>query len=95
MNLEDRFEAVNDEFLKFENIESPRHPRPDMCAFLTLDGIIPGATRDMVCAAEHDQIYLDVDCDELEKVITNEDVLTLVRCGVMFDSGTDSLSMFA
>ena len=40
---------------------------------------------DMVTAAEHDEIYLGVDCEELAKVATEEDLLDLIRCGVRYD----------
>jgi hypothetical protein len=49
---------------------------------------------DMVSAAEHDEIWLDVDCEELAKVITEDQVLELTRCGVHYDSGYDALKLF-
>jgi hypothetical protein len=85
-----------DEFLKFDRVVGERRlsNRPDLCAFLLLDSLVPG-TSDMVSAAEHDQIWLDVDLEKLAAVITREDVDTLRRCGVVCDSETESLFMFA
>ncbi len=48
----------------------------------------------MVSAAEHDEILLDVDLEELAKVATEEQIVELIRCGVRYDSSTDSLAMF-
>ena len=93
-NLHDRFEAVHDDFLKFERVENKLHNRPDLCAFLLLDKLCPHDGRDIVSAAEHDEIYLDVDTEKFAEVVSDVDILTLTRCGVMFDSETDSLSMF-
>jgi len=96
MNLEAMFEGNDKEFLKFDRIEKPLHHRPDICAFLMLDSILPPEVkdRDMVSGARHDVIYLDVDCEALAKVITDEQVRDLSRCGVLYDCDTDSLSMF-
>lgn len=92
--MKDRFEQFDDEFLKFENIPDERklHRRPDVCAFLLLDRIV-GGDGDMVTAAEHDEIWLDVSPDDLAKA-SDEDILTLVRCGVRYDANIDALAMF-
>jgi hypothetical protein len=87
------FDEQDDEHMQFERIQSPRHPRPDIAAFLLLHELVPGQ-RDMVCAAEHDEIYLDVRADDLALVVTEEQIIELIRCGVRFDSSTDSLCMF-
>ena len=80
----------------FDKITSPKHPRPDICAFILLHEIMGGenAGRDMVCAAAHDQIWLDVDVEKFAERVTEEQVVTLVRCGVMYEEDTESLSMF-
>jgi hypothetical protein len=48
----------------------------------------------MVSAAEHDEIYLDVDAEDFANAATEEDVLFLTRCGVRFDEENDSFAMF-
>ena len=48
----------------------------------------------MISAAKHDEIYFDFDIEELAKVITKEQILDLVRCGVNYDSDNDCLYMF-
>lgn len=93
LDLKAVFNKFKNEFLVFERIENPPHRRPDLCAFLLLDRLVPGTT-DMVSSAEHDEIWLDTDCDELAAVATEDDILFLVRCGVRYDDDIESLAMF-
>lgn len=86
-----KFEEHNDEFLKFERVNNKLCGRPDVCAFLLLDQLDP-STRDMVESAEHDQIWLAADPDKIAKIITEEQIIDLVRCGVMFEDW--GLSMY-
>lgn len=95
IDLDETFENHNDEFLKFDRVENKMHSRPDLCAFLLLDKLLPNDGRDMVCAADHDKIFLDADCERLAEVATEDDILTLTRCGVFYENDTDSLAMFA
>lgn len=94
MSLKERFQQLDDEYLNFEAVENKRSGRRDLHAFLLLDSLLPG-TRGMVCAATHDEFFLDIDQKQLNKVITDEQILELTRCGVHYDSETDSLAMFA
>jgi hypothetical protein len=94
LNLEEVFEKHDGEYSHFERIENPRHPRPDICAFLMLHDLVPG-DRDMVCSAEHDQIWLDTDLEELAERATEAQIIDLIRCGVMYDDETGGLSMYA
>lgn len=87
------FEEADGEFLRFERIENPPSNRADLCAFLLLDKLLP-EKGDIVSAAEHDEIYLAVDCDELAKVSTQEDIIYLRRCGVRYDVEYNCLCMF-
>ena len=93
--LHERFEAVNDEYIKFENIENPPTNRADLCAFLLLDKLVPSERpNDIVLCSEHDEIWLDIDAEKLNAVATDDDILFLTRCGVGYDSDRDALSMF-
>ncbi len=94
-NLIKLFDENQEEFLKFDRIPIDRKfsKRSDLQAFMMLDELIPDI-RDMVSAAEHDEIYLQTDLEELAKVVEEEDVIDLIRCGVMVDEETDSLKMF-
>ena len=93
IDMEAEFEKHDDEYIKFENIKDPPCKRPDLCAFLLLDKLMPG-DQDIVSASEHDEIYLGISTEELAKVATSDDILYLTRCGVRYDSGTGSLAMF-
>lgn len=88
------FEKHDDTYCKFKDIKDPPNARPDISAFIYLDRLLPNPGRDMVSAAEHDEIYLGIDCEKLAEVATEDDVIFLSRCGVRFDEGLDSLCMF-
>jgi hypothetical protein len=86
MNLLDQWEAM----------PNKRSNRRDLHAFLLLDSLVPCEKgRDIVSAAEHDQIFLATEPEKLAAVATEEIVLELARCGVMYDEEVDSLFMFA
>lgn len=91
-DLAELFNSYEDEFLKFDRIQKPLSSRPDIHAFILLNEIYPN-TRDMVSAAEHDIIYLDVSLEDLADKITPEQVCDLVRCGVMIED-EEYLAMF-
>lgn len=93
MNIEERFEKYDEEYVKFDRIENKLSNRPDLHAFLMLDKMFPHGS-DMVSAAEHDEIFLDVDVDKFNEVATDDQIRDLCRCGVRYDESTDSLSMF-
>lgn len=93
LDLSTAFGKHEDEYLKFERIASPLSQRPDLHAFLLLEKLDPG-TIDIVSAAEDDEIWLATDCTALAKVITDEQVRDLVRCGIMFSDEYDALHLF-
>lgn len=94
IDLEKVFEIHENEYLKFDRVENPPNPRPDISAFILLDWLMPKPGRCILSAAEHDEIFLDIDIDKLASIATSEDILMLIRCGVRLDSATDSLAMF-
>lgn len=92
------------EFLKFDRIKNPRHPRPDICAFLMLHDAVDepnprakGGYGDMVSGAEHDVIFLRTNAEKLAAVATEELLRDLVRCGVRLSDeyGDYHLEMYA
>lgn len=93
LDLQATFRRFTADYGKFDRVQKPLHSRPDLCAFLLLDRLVPGE-GDIVTAAEHDEFFLATNCDELAKVATEDDILTLVRCGVSF-SVYDCLRMSA
>lgn len=94
IDIKAAFDKHEGEFLKFDRVENKQCSRPDLCAFLLLDRLLPNEGRDIISAAEHDEIFLDTDISKLSEVSTEDDILMLVRCGVIYDSYTDTLSMF-
>lgn len=90
IDLAAEFEKHHDVFLDCRDISG----RPDLHAFNLLDRLLPGSKRNMVASAEHDEIWLDIDCGELAKVATSPDVEILVRCGVRDDRYLHSLSLY-
>lgn len=92
-SLNDRFKQVNEDYNKFELIQNKRSQRADIHAFLILDELQPG-NKDLISATGHDIIFLDVNVEKLNIVITDEQILELVRSGVMYDREYDCLAMF-
>lgn len=92
INLRATFERFDGES-EFEKINQALTKRSDLYAFLLLDRLIPGAGY-IVNHAEHDEIWLGIDCEELAKVASEDDILSLVRCGVRYDDEEESLRMF-
>ena len=86
------FEKHSDEYLKFKNIQSPRSLVPDLCAFLILESIAPTRTDIVVCA-EHDEIWLSHDPEAVAANATEDQLLDLIRCGVLWDGSVDSFRM--
>ncbi|MBS3648884.1 hypothetical protein KEU06_09720 [Pseudaminobacter sp. 19-2017] len=74
--------------------------RNDLHAFMLLESILPeqvnenGHVMDMVTAAEHDKIWLEVDVRKLAEVITKEQIEELEACGVFASEDEDGLWMF-
>lgn len=96
--LKELFQKYEDEYIMDDRIPAGRrlHRRADLCAFLLLAELVPG-DQNIIGAAEHDEFYISIDPEQLaaSEEITEEDVLTLVRCGLRYDSDCDSLCMFA
>jgi hypothetical protein len=91
--LESIFDKYEDEFGYFERVENKFSNRPDLHAFILLDKLLPGDT-DIVCASEHDQFWLSVDIKELAKVIRLDNIVDLIRCGVIYDPYNEQFYMF-
>lgn len=92
--LAERFDQFDDEYIKFNRVEQKLSGRPDLHAFILLDKLQPGA-GDLIGASEHDEFFLNINCDELAAVITDDQILELVRCGIRHDDDNDCLCMFA
>ena len=94
MDLQEIFEKHDDEYLKFDQIDNPPSKRPDLCAFLLLDKLVP-STEDIITASEHDEFFLSIDCNKLSEIATENDIIYLIRCGIRYDSNNECLAMFS
>lgn len=94
IDLQETFEKFDEQYIKFDQATGKLNDRPDLCAFILLDKLVPG-NRDIISAAEHDVFYIEIDLEKLAEVATEENIALLVSCGVMYDSELDCLSMFA
>lgn len=91
----DFYEEHEDEFLEFRRVKNKFSNRPDLHGFILLDKLVPATGKDdIVICAEHDEIWLGIDVEELLKVATSDQLIELFRCGIMFDSTTESLKSF-
>lgn len=91
--MRELFEKHEDKYLDFGSIENKRSKRTDLHAFLLLDELIPNQHQDIIAAASHDEIFLDADPEMLAAVITENQIIELVRCGVRCTY--EGLCMFA
>jgi hypothetical protein len=90
-SLRDKYD---DEYLEFQRVEKKRTNRPDLHAFMLLDELFPAEEEsDMLSGRDCDQIFLDVDLDELAEKATEEQIVELLRCGVSWDE--ESIYVFA
>lgn len=94
IDLFQMFEKFEDEFLKFDRVTYKLSSRPDLHAFILLNTIQP-SEDEMIADAAEDHIWLDIDCRELAKVITEAQIIELARCGVFYDKDDGRLSMIA
>ena len=89
--------TLGERFKKFEDSVETDYTasRQDLKAFNLIAQLLPDAEGgDIVSCAEHDVIWLNVEPEDLNEVITDEQIQTLIQCGVMYDDDVDSLSMF-
>jgi hypothetical protein len=94
MNLKEIFEKFDDEYGKFDKVENKKNSHPDLHAFILLDKLVPAEKEsDIISASENDEFFIDVDIEKLEQVATEENILELVRCGVIYDKEFDCLLM--
>ena len=91
MNIQQVFKEVGYEYLHFELVTKKLHARRDLCAFLILDSLVPGAAG-IIASASYDEISFTVRPEALAKVAAYEDIRDLVRCGVCIEC--DRLFMF-
>ena len=96
--MEDLFHKHHSEYHKFDRVSPKRSRRGDIHAFLLLDEILPSKwepghpSANIIGCAEHDEVFLSISPTDLAAVVTEAQILELVRCGVRV--GMDSLCLF-
>lgn len=95
MVFKDMFEKYNDQFTNFENVLDKFSNCPDVHAFILLDKLVPTEChKTIISASKNGIIYIAIDIQKMQEVISESQVIDLIRCGVMYDSDFDCLSMF-
>lgn len=83
------FEKHDDLYLKDKGFEGPA----DLNAIIRLQRIAP-VKGDVVSASEHDQFWLAFDEEKVAEAITEDDIIYLKRCGLLYEEGM-GFSFFA
>jgi hypothetical protein len=78
---------------KFELVENKLSQRADLHAFILMDRILP-TNLNIISSARHKEIWFNINVDDFAAVVTEDEVLELVRCGISYDGQYDCLYMF-
>lgn len=89
LNIQELFAKHDDKFLE----DSDEFDCRDLVAFNILKQY-RGNDDKIICSAEHDVIYLNVDINLLAEGSTEDEIITLIRCGVIYDSYNECFSMY-
>lgn len=87
------FKKHDDEYRKFDRVKNPLSTRRDLACFLLLDKLFH-KDEDIIEFAEHDEIILSIPLEKLAMVVTEEDIVTLIRCGIIIDENENRLFMY-
>lgn len=96
LDLQHLFDKHSDsEYMEFERVQNKLSTRPDLHGFFLLDILIKNENnQDMISAAEHDEIWLNIDLTNLAEIATEQQIIDLIRCGVRLDTRREGLCMF-
>lgn len=95
IDLEEIEQKYESEWFRFKELPNKRAKCQETHAFLLLESLIPNLRGgSMICSAEHDQIWLDVLIEDVEKNFNEDQYKELLYCGVFYDSELGCLSMF-
>lgn len=89
------FKKHEDEYLKYTRIENPDVRVRDLAAFQRLDILGAFKGNDVISGAGHDEVWLSADPATVAKNGNENDVIFLLRCGVLYESECDSFRMNA
>jgi uncharacterized radical SAM superfamily Fe-S cluster-containing enzyme len=83
-----------EDFLDFDSVKDKKSNRADLHAFIILDSLFP-SDNDIIANSEHEIIFIDVDVDEFCDKITEDVLLDLHRCGILYNTRDDAIFMYA
>ena len=92
--LENIFEKYDEDYLEFDKVQNKLSKRRDLHAFLLLDKLNPDVDC-IISGSEHDEFFLSIDIENILNVITEDDILELVRCGVIYNDSEMCFTMFS
>lgn len=90
----DIFDDNSEEFLEFNRIQEKLSSRSDIHAFILMNNLVSD-TQPIISASEHDEFFLSVNPYLLAEVITKDQVIDLIRCGIRYHIEYDCFCMFA
>jgi len=86
--MQELFTKHDHEFVEFKRIKNALHPSRDFNGMFLLSSLNKdhkSSKEKLISWAESDVIGFNVDVDTIAKNITEEQIITLIRCGVLFD----------
>ncbi len=72
------------EHLQFERVYKPRHKLRDLNGLLLISALT-SQRRTVLGAACHDEVYVHCDLKKLAVIITEDDVIEILRSGFLLD----------
>ncbi len=89
------FEKHEGEYRQFERVQHPLSKRPDIHALMCLDLLFPSESGEsvMIGAVCNDGIYLELNKEQISSLSENQ-VIDLTRCGVIYDEERKLLMMY-
>ena len=92
MSIHDRFEKYANEHCKFELVENKKSQCADIHAFILINEIFK-PKHDIIVATDYYGYFLNLDEDDLS-ILTDEQIIELLRCGFSYDTNGGSLYKF-
>ena len=78
----------------FDRVLNKLSEKRDLHAFILMGKLFPGH-EGIIAGSNHEQIFFNhPPMDELEKLLSEDQAIELIRCGVFYDSYAGGLTMF-
>ena len=87
MSKEEQFEKCDEEWGKFERIENPRFKTPKLCGLVAIEEL---EGKEIEFDAQHDELC----CGSCERELTDEEVIHLLRCRILWNSEHECFYFF-